>query len=207
MKDIKATVAKNLSALRRKKGITQAQLAEKFNYSDKAVCRWEGGETLPDINVLYALTEFYGITMNDLVDDKFSTDEIAARKKSALAYKIWMCLLIVSSVWLLAAVAFAFSYARYWLAFIVAIPATAIVVLCVLLRHLGVAGRIIVSSILSWTAILAIYLHALIYVHINSWYLFIVGVPLQAFIIHLLYFRSYRRKNKSADRAATEAAV
>lgn len=194
MKDIKSIVARNLCSLRRNKGITQAQLAEKFNYSDKAVCRWEGGETLPDINVLYALAEFYGVSMNDLVDDGFSTDDITVRNRSALAYKIWMCLLIISSVWIFAAVAFAFSSARYWLAFIIAVPLTCIVILASLKKHLGVPGKIIVASFLSWSSILTLYLHGLIYADKNAWYFFIVGIPLQAFVIHLFYVRRYRAK-------------
>ena len=55
LKDIKGIVSKNLVTLRKGKGITQAELAERLNYSDKAVSRWEHGDTLPDINVLYEL--------------------------------------------------------------------------------------------------------------------------------------------------------
>ena len=63
MKDIKSIVSANLSALRKQKGITQAELAEKLNYSDKAISRWEKGDTLPDLNVLGEICEFYGITV------------------------------------------------------------------------------------------------------------------------------------------------
>ena len=48
-KDVKPIIAENLTMLRKKKGITQAELAERLDYSDKAVSRWEHGETLPDI--------------------------------------------------------------------------------------------------------------------------------------------------------------
>ena len=67
MKDIKPTIAKNLSFFRKQSGLTQAELAEKLNYSDKAVSRWEHGDTLPDINVLYQLCDFYGIDMTYIV--------------------------------------------------------------------------------------------------------------------------------------------
>ena len=197
MKDIKSIVARNLCTLRRNMGITQAQLAEKFNYSDKAVCRWEGGETLPDINVLYALAQFYGVTMNDLVSDDFTADIDRSRQGSILAYKVWMCLLVVSTVWLFAAVTFVFSSAEYWLAFVNAVPATAIAILVVLRNHLGVVGKIIVSSILSWSSLCALYLHGLVHLDKNAWYLFIVGIPLQAFVIHLFYVRKYRAAKTS----------
>ncbi|MBO5908335.1 MAG: helix-turn-helix transcriptional regulator, partial [Clostridia bacterium] len=102
MEDIKPIVAENLAKLRKSQGLTQVQLAEKFNYSDKAVCRWERGETLPDINVLYSLCEFYGITMNDLVSAELETEEIDVDRKSRFKYRILISILLVSVVWLAA---------------------------------------------------------------------------------------------------------
>ena len=56
-KDVKPIIAENLVMLRKKKGITQAELASRLDYSDKAVSRWEHGDTLPDINVLCELCD------------------------------------------------------------------------------------------------------------------------------------------------------
>jgi transcriptional regulator with XRE-family HTH domain len=47
--NVKEIIASNLASLRREHKLTQQQLAEKLNYSDKAVSRWENAETLPDI--------------------------------------------------------------------------------------------------------------------------------------------------------------
>ena len=47
MKDVRPIISKNLTMLRKEKGLTQAELAEKLNYSDKAISRWENGDTLP----------------------------------------------------------------------------------------------------------------------------------------------------------------
>ena len=89
MKDIKPTIAKNLSFFRKQSGLTQAELAEKLNYSDKAVSRWEHGDTLPDINVLYQLCDFYGIDMNTLIsDDADIPIEQPKDFKSSLRYRI-----------------------------------------------------------------------------------------------------------------------
>ena len=52
MDDLKLTVARDLADCRRAAGLTQLQLAEKLNYSDKAVSKWERGESLPDVAVL-----------------------------------------------------------------------------------------------------------------------------------------------------------
>ena len=63
-KPLKQIVAENLTALRKNKGLTQLELAEKFNYSDKAVSKWEKGDTTPDIETLQALADFYGVTID-----------------------------------------------------------------------------------------------------------------------------------------------
>ena len=52
MENIKETIAKNLVELRKSHKLTQSALAEKLNYSDKAISRWEHAETLPDIETL-----------------------------------------------------------------------------------------------------------------------------------------------------------
>ena len=50
--ELKQIIAKNIAKVRRAAGLTQLQLAEKLNYSDKAVSKWESGASLPDIVVL-----------------------------------------------------------------------------------------------------------------------------------------------------------
>ena len=44
-------------------------MAEKLNYSDKAVSKWERGESIPDVLILMQLAELFGITINELVCD------------------------------------------------------------------------------------------------------------------------------------------
>ena len=64
------TVGLNVCKYRKLHGYTQASLAEKLNYSDKAVAKWESGESLPEPFVLYQLCEIFGVTLNDLTSDK-----------------------------------------------------------------------------------------------------------------------------------------
>ena len=52
---IKNIVAKNLIELRKSRNLTQSELAEMLNYSDKTISKWENGDSLPDISVLAAL--------------------------------------------------------------------------------------------------------------------------------------------------------
>ena len=65
--EIKRNIAKNLVAYRKQAHLTQAELAEKINYSDKAVSKWERAEGIPDVLVLCELAQLYGVTVNDFL--------------------------------------------------------------------------------------------------------------------------------------------
>lgn len=60
-------IAANIAAHRRRLGMTQLELAEKIDYSDKSVSKWERGEAAPDLHTLVRLAEIFGVTVNDLV--------------------------------------------------------------------------------------------------------------------------------------------
>lgn len=63
----------NLKKLRVRGRYTQEEVADKIGVSRQAVAKWENGETVPDINNCLALSELYGVTLDDLVnysDDK-----------------------------------------------------------------------------------------------------------------------------------------
>ena len=67
MNDLKSVIADNITQLRRSKGMTQAELAEKLNYTDKAVSKWERRESLPDITVLKAIADCFGVSVDYLI--------------------------------------------------------------------------------------------------------------------------------------------
>lgn len=62
-------IAKHLSTLRKAKGLTQGEVAERFNYSDKSISKWEKGDSLPDIGVLKDLADFYEVSLDFLVSE------------------------------------------------------------------------------------------------------------------------------------------
>ena len=67
---LRKTVAKNIAQYRKAHHDTQLDLATKLNYSDKAVSKWEQGESLPGIEVLYKLAKLYGVSMDYIVGEK-----------------------------------------------------------------------------------------------------------------------------------------
>lgn len=60
-------IGKFIAELRKEKGLTQAQLAERFDISNKAVSKWETGKSLPDASIMIDLCNFLGITVNELL--------------------------------------------------------------------------------------------------------------------------------------------
>ena len=67
MTDIKATIAKNITELRTARGMTQLELAEQLHYSDKAVSKWERGESVPEISTLKLIADLFGVTTDYLL--------------------------------------------------------------------------------------------------------------------------------------------
>ena len=66
---------KFICELRKENNLTQKELSEKINVSDKAVSRWETGKGFPDVNSLLALSEFFGVSVNELLAGKRLEEE------------------------------------------------------------------------------------------------------------------------------------
>lgn len=74
---IKANIAINITELRKKNGMTQAELAESLNYSDKSISKWERGDGIPDVVVLQNIAELFGVTLNDLIKEEIHVKKAA----------------------------------------------------------------------------------------------------------------------------------
>ena len=66
-------IGKFIAACRKKAGLTQQQLADKFGITDKAVSKWERGVALPDSSIMLELCGTLGITVNDLLSGEVVT--------------------------------------------------------------------------------------------------------------------------------------
>lgn len=181
MEDLKNVIADNLINLRKANKLTQLELAEKLNYSDKAISKWERGESLPDILILKQLADMYGVGVDYILNHH--TEEVKAKYKiprPELNNKLIITLLGCLFVWLLATILyinFKVMFDKYyWMIWIWALPVTS-VVLIVFSSIWGKKSMIIASvSLLIWTLILGTYLQLLEY---NLWSLFLLGAPAQ----------------------------
>lgn len=191
MEDIKLTIAKNISDLRKKHKLTQAELAEKLNYSDKAVSKWERGESIPDVAVLKIIANLFNVSVDFLLTEDHS-DYIPVQKKLPISRRNrnLITLLSVSLVWFLATAVFSFtitvakSFSYDWTAFIYAIPCSLVVMLvfnCIWGSRKKLNFMYI--SFIIWSVLLCVYLTCLLFFNFNFWALFIIGIPAQLIVI------------------------
>lgn len=118
--------ANNLSYYRKQLGLTQTELAEKLNYSDKSISKWERGEGLPDLTVAAQIADIFGLTINDMISEKPRRHLMTPRNKTIIV------LLSVGGAWLIATFLFflfevGLPYFEPWKFFVYAIPASAII--------------------------------------------------------------------------------
>ena len=194
MENLNLIISKNLISLRKKSNLTQAQLAEKINYSDKAISKWEKGESLPNINVLMQIADFYQVKIQDIVYENKSITP----KKSKIRERALVAFICTSIVWLIATISFVVLSIldvvnRAWLCFIVAIPLSFLVLSILSFRWKNPLLIGILLSFFVWTAILTISLYIQ---NFKTWLIYLIGCPLQLIIIFgdVLYY--VRRRNK-----------
>ena len=86
MEDIKSNVAKNITELRILNNMTQMELAEKLNYSDKTISKWERAESSPDISVLVEMADLFGVTLDYLVRTENIEEAVSERKTKEVTF-------------------------------------------------------------------------------------------------------------------------
>lgn len=187
MEELKKIIGKNIIELRKKMGLTQAELAEKINYSDKAVSKWECGDAVPDIAVLKKLAEFLGVTVDYLLHESHEEHAAPIHESSVTKRnKKIITALSVSLVWLVATLFFVIfdytipDFSANWLVFVYAIPVSFIVML-VFNSIWGKKRRnFAIITGLVWSFLACIYLTLL---QFNLWLIFMMGIPAQIIII------------------------
>ena len=206
---LKLQIGMNIGAYRKRNRLTQAALAEKLNYSDKAVSKWERGESMPDAITLVQISELFGITVNDLLVDPNALPENPGtvervmgkavektlKRKADKSIILRLCSLLVWSLALLSFVIISSLDLPYsWMAFIYAIPVDAVVLLSMRSAWKDFRWNQTLISAIVWGAILSLYFSLLVFCNLNIWKLFLLGVPGQ--IAVFLWFRLYRKSPK-----------
>ena len=202
---LKNHIGMNISLHRRKQGLTQAGLAEKLNYSDKAVSKWERGESVPDVMTLVSISQVLGVTVDDLLADPNALPEQTGPVQQAMGHVVEKTLkrkadkrIIVQLSSLLVWFVALFVYVVLssagipgsWLAFFFAVPADAIVILSLRSAWHDFRSNRFLISVLMWGSLLSAYMTLLVLLDLNVWRILLLGIPGQGAI--WLWFRMFR---------------
>ena len=187
-------IANNLSNLRKKSGLTQLQLAEEMNYSDKAISKWEKGDCVPNIYVLLTLARFYGVDIKDIV---CNNPKIEPKKDKKNIKVIW-AFLSAAIVFLVATISFVIAFyalelLRPWLSFVIAIPISALVNGILFTTWKWRIRAAISYSLFIWSAIFAI---SLILQSYQIWLIYLIGIPLQVIMVLIFVLDYLRHRTK-----------
>ena len=206
MSELREVVAKNITELRQKSSMTQLALAERLNYSDKAISKWERGESFPDIFMLKKIADLFGVS----VDYLFCEDHSETRKaenainKTVKRNRILISFLATMLIWLIATVSFVAMGLVHqnpplpaWVLFVYALPLSAVVILV----FNSIWGKqklnyLIITAIV-WSLLLSIHITYLTVTEVNIWIIYVIGIPSQIIIALWAGINNPKVKNKS----------
>ena len=188
MEDLKFITAANIISLRTKAGMTQAQLAELLNYSDKSVSKWERAEAVPDAYVLKNMSEIFGVSVDYLLSSHSGWEPVSKKQKRRYRSEV-ITLISMAGIWTLAFFIFIIGWIlghMLWLVFIYAVPISLITLLVFnSVWENGKRNYYIVSTLVA-SIFVIVYLTLLRW---NPWQLLLLIVPAE-----LIVFLAFRVK-------------
>ena len=198
---LRSVIAMNLSELRKGRGMTQQDLAEKLNYTDKAISKWERAESVPDILVLKQIADMFGVTVDYLLcethDEILTHNEEEEKKAHAEAVKRQQSIrargfvtgMSVLLVWMAALVLFivfdtvSANPLFQWFVFACAICASLILWLVMNSIWFNRRRNYLIISLLMWSFLILLFMTVWFLADRLLWLMFILGIPGQAIII------------------------
>lgn len=192
MDERKATIASNLIRLRLAAGMTQAEVGEKLNYSDKTISKWERGEVTTDVFVLMEIAALFDVSVDYLIKPHAEIEPIVYNKPQEPHYNTRAITAIaVLGVWTLAFLVFLvlwWSGYVMWLLPVFAVPVSLVVLLVLQsVFHKGHGNRFIIAAI-AVSLVTALYLT---FLQNNPWQIFLLLIPISAIVF--LAFRIKKR--------------
>lgn len=190
MEEGKLVLASNIIKQRTKANMTQAELGERLNYSDKTISKWERAESLPDVLALKQMAELFNVSVDDMLcsHDKWDAPPESASEENSAAYSRSAIILVaITGIWTIAALVFVIFWALgtlLWSIFAFAVPTSLITLL--VLNSIWYRGKynLVIVSALVFSLITMIYIALSQY---RPWQVFLVAIPAQ--IVVLLSFR------------------
>ncbi len=199
MDSIKTTVAKNITELRLANNMTQLELSEKLNYSDKTISKWERAESSPDISVLVEIADLFNVSLDELVRPKKTEEKPIEAEAPKFQYNYRAIAYISESVpWLIAIFAFIITTlitrdtTFQWLYFVYALPIVLIVKLIFNSVWFNPRHNYFIISALIWCILATIHITFLFF-KINVSLIYVLGIAAQFVIILWSFIKKPKR--------------
>ena len=186
LEELKLITASNLINLRTASGMTQAELGEKLNYSDKTISKWERAEAIPDAFVLKQLSEIYGVSVDNLLASHDEWKPIPAEEPETeqISYSTNRIMAVaILGVWTLALTAFValwLAHIMLWQVFAIALPVSMLVYLVLICFFHKRKQLQYVIGLFVLSLFICIYL--LSYPRYNPWQLFLLIIPAELIV-------------------------
>ena len=199
--NLEQIIADNLVYYRKAAGYTQLEIAEKFNYSDKSISKWERAEGMPDVILLKMLADYYGIRVDDFYRVEKRRLPMSKTSKHWFVFGLTETLLwfIFGLAFVVLSIALPHTDFHYWLIFIYAAAGSAILAVVWSAIYHKKFYQLLSTSGIIWTVIAAVFLSLLLQTNIpNLWLLFLVGIPLQGLAVLWYFLRKNKEKANQA---------
>lgn len=184
--DLNQIVANNIVELRKEAKLTQVELAEKLNYTDKAVSKWERGESIPELLTLKKIAEIFGVTIDYLTSEKPRDEKKEFVLPKIIVFnRILITAIVTSFVFIIATIIFVYGYlylglVDFWTSFVWAVPFSTLILIFFNWQWGKRKYYFWIFTVLLWTLITAIFIQTITY---ETWMLYIIGVPIQITLI------------------------
>ena len=196
--EIKQNFSKNLILLRKAKGLTQLSLAEKLNYSDKSVSKWERGDVLPDIVTFRMIADYFEVTVDELIATP-SEPKVVKRGNRVIITLLscvgaFLCAFLVDRMMDTLG-----AREKSWMSYIYALTATGVIWVIFSSIWFSIKARFLSVSYLVWTSGLSLYLTMLQFANSNLWFIFVLCAIVECMIIlgFILEDRKAKMKEQS----------
>lgn len=200
MEDIKSNVAKNITELRILNNMTQMELGERLNYSDKTISKWERAESSPNLSALVEMADLFGVTLDYLVKSENIEEAVVERKtKEASFNRRAVSYIAEGGGWIVAIFAFIVTtlitnqMTFQWLYFVYALPVVLIVKLIFNSIWFNPRHNYLIISALMWSIFVAIHI-TFLYFKVNVSLIYLLGVAGQIVIILCSYINKPKIK-------------
>lgn len=196
--NIRAIIATNITNLRKNRGMTQQDLALCLNYTDKAISKWERGESVPDILILKQIADMFGVTVDYLLQEEHvplreatspSNETEIERNRHTIRARGFVTGMSILLVWLAAVMMFivfdtvSANPLFHWFVFACAVCASLILWLVLNSIWFNRRRNYLIISLLMWSVLILLYMSVWLLTDRMLWLVFILGIPGQAIVV------------------------